>query len=209
MRINKKKSMRARSNRRKTIRTKPMRSNKKAMSGGGRRKNKRYTKKHHKRNPKHIHSEYMMHGGGSPSPWNGSPYNASDLKPSGNYLPLSDNGIPSGLLVPPVNSNSQFGGRGMRTRSGKKYNKSKQRGGGLSEFISTILPEDVLNLGRSIPAAAGNFMDQFNGRISSPSSQVYPTQQPLVHEIQQSTGAVNPPDINGAYNRAISSVRNT
>jgi hypothetical protein len=207
MRSNKKKSMRARTNRRKTIRTKPTRSNKKAMSGGHRR-NKRYTKKHHKRNPKHIHSDYMMHGGGSPPPWIGSPYYASDSKPSGNFLPLSDEGIPSGLSVPPENSNPQFGGRSMRMRSGKKYNKgNRQRGGGLSEFITAIVPEDLLNIGRSIPAAAGNLMDRFNGSISSASSQVYPTQQPLVPQSQQNNMTVNPPDINAAYERAVSAVR--
>ena len=205
------KRIRIQTDKRKSVRrkTKRTRVNKKAMSGGGRRRNKRYTRKHHKRNPKHIHSDYMMHGGGSPPPWIGSPYYATDLKPSGNYLPLSNEGIPSGLPVPPVNSNPQFGGRGRRVLSGKKYNKgNRQRGGGLSEFITAIVPEDILNIGRSIPAAAGNLMDRFNGSIPTASSQVYPTQQPLVRQLQESTGVVNPPDINGAYGRAIATVRN-
>ena len=200
MRSNKKRSMRARTNRKKTIRTKPRQSNKKAMSGG-RRRNKRYTKKHHKRNPKHIHSDYMMHGGGSPPPWIGSPYYATDSNPSGNYLPLSDNGVPSGLPVPPVNSNPQFGGRGKRSGSKGK----KQYGGGLSEFMSTILPDDIVNLGRSIPAAIGHTMDRFNGLIPSASSHVYPTQQPIINQTQPATGAIKPPDINGAYGRALAS----
>ena len=201
------KRIRIQTDKRKSVRrkTKRTRVNKKPMSGG--RRNKRYTKKHHKRNPKHIHSDYMMHGGGSPSPWIGSPYYATDLNPSGNYLPLSNVGVPSGFIIPPVNSNPQFGGRGKQ--SGRRRSGSKQSGGGLNEFISTIIPEDILNIGRSIPAAAGNLMDRFNGNIPSASSHVYPTQQPMVSQAQQATGSVSPPDINAAYRSAVASVRNT
>ena len=178
-----------------------MRSNKKSMKGG--RRNKRYTTRKHRRNPRHVHSEYMMHGGGSPPPWVGSPYNAADLNPSGNFLPLSDKyGVPSGLPVPPVNSNPQFGGR-RRSNSRVK----KQRGGGLSDFISTILPDDIVNIGRSIPAAIGHTMDRFNGLIPSASSQVYPTQQPIINQTQAAMGAIKPPDISGAYGRAVSAVQ--
>lgn len=150
------------------------------------------------------HSRRRMHGGsGSPPPWVGSPYNAGALNPRGNFLPLSSQGVPSGLPVPPINSNPQFGG-GRRRKRG-------QNGGGfsdnLSTFVSTVLPEDLLNAGRYIPAAAGHLMDRFNGLIPSASSHVYPTQQPLALQTQQARANVLPVDVNAAYTRALSSVQ--
>jgi hypothetical protein len=173
---------------------------------------KRMQSKHmHRKNRTRRHKKTMkrsrrrMYGGsGAPSPWVGSPYFASDRNPSGNFLPLSQEyGVPSGLPVPPVSTSPQFGGK--RSRHGR------QRGGGftdnLSTFVSTVVPEDLLNAGRYIPAAAGNLMDRFNGLIPSASSQVYPTQQPLALSTQQASSNVSPPDVNAAYNRAISSVQ--
>jgi hypothetical protein len=76
-------------------------------------------------------------------------------------------------------------------------------GGGLSSFISTILPDEIVNIGRSVPAAVGHMADKFNGVISSGSSQVYPTQQPNIYQ-PPSSGAMasRPIDIMGAFNRA-------
>jgi hypothetical protein len=151
----------------------------------------------------------MMHGGsGSPSPWVGSPYNAAQLNPQGNFLPLSQPyGVPSGLPVPPVSTSPQLVGGGRKYKKGGK----KQRGGGLSDsistFVSNIVPEDLMNVGRYIPSAAGNLMDRFNGLTPSASSHVYPTQQPLANQTIQYTGAVSAPDVNGAYNRAINAVK--
>ena len=153
----------------------------------------------HKRH--HVHSQYMMHGGGAPSPWVGSPYDATQLMPSGNFLPLSNNGITSGAPIPPVNSNPQFPQRG-----GKK---GKQSGGGLSDFMSSILPSDVMNIGRSIPAGLGVLADQYNGLTPTASSQVYPTQQPLIQQVTPSaTGGpvINAPNVTGAYNSALNTV---
>lgn len=143
-----------------------------------------------------------------PPPWIGSPYNAGDLRPTGNFLPLSQtNGVPSGLPVPPAPSNPQFL-QGGRRRKGKKAN---QRGGGISSFLSTILPDDVVNMGRYVTAGAGNLMDKYNGLIPTASSQVYPTQQKLAQLDTQprlaSVNSLNPIDINGAYNRAVSAVQ--
>jgi len=173
----------------------------------------------HKRH--HIHSEYMMHGGHAPAFLVGSPYNAGDLNPNGNYLPLSNNGVPSGLPNPPMPSNPQFntqfgGKRGKKGGCLNWFKKSKrkgrrgmrQRGGGLSEFMSAIVPDDLMNIGRSIPAAAGNFMDKFNGLNPLGTSQVYPTQQPYIQDMQRSTATVTPPDITGAYSRAVGTVQN-
>jgi hypothetical protein len=152
-----------------------------------------------------------MRGGQAPATFIGGPYNAGDRNPNGNFLPLSQPyGITSGFPIPPVNSNPQFLNGG-----GKKGRKTKQRGGGISSFISSILPEDVVNLGRYVTSSAGNLMDKYNGLIPTASSQVYPTQQPLAQTQGQSTVKINqvgetrviPVDVNSAYNRAVSSVR--
>ena len=81
------------------------------------------------------------------------------------------------------------------------------RGGGMfSEFITAIVPEELVNIGRSIPASLGQMSDKFQGVISSPSSQVYPTQQPLVQAIKPLSTPVTMPDILGSYNSANSAV---
>jgi len=160
---------------------------------------------------------------------------AADL-PVGKYLPLSSVGIPSGAMNVPLPSNSQFGGgrrRGHRrsSKKGKKggcwpWSKSKKgsklgrskrgrskrgsnknmRGGGLSAYMSTLLPDDTVNAFRSVPAAFGHLSDKFNGLISSPSSLVYPTQQPLVQQMQDMK-VITPPDIKAIYNNASASVQ--
>lgn len=122
------------------------------------------------------------------TPLVGAPYNAADAVPSGNYVaynakvqqwPQQSNAI--------LEERSMMGlvraGGGKGKRGGKKsksWGGKKQRGGGLNQFISAIVPQDILNVGRSIPAAAGHMYDKFNGSLSMPSSLVYPTQQPLV-----------------------------
>ena len=159
-------------------------------------------KRKHKRNPSHIHSDYMMHGGRAQSPWVGSPYIATDRIPNGNFLPQSLNGVPSGLPVPPRQSGLQFGGR-----NNKKNNNKNQRGGGISSFISSILPDEVVNFGRYIPAAAGNLMDRYNGLETLPSSSVYPTEQPLVQKLIQTNNSISPPNINAAYTQALGGVQ--
>jgi hypothetical protein len=49
-------------------------------------------------------------------------------------------------------------------------------------------------------------MDRYNGLIPSASSQVYPTQQPLVQQ-NQSTGSVSAPNIDDSYIKAINLVK--
>ena len=199
---------------RKTRHTKKHRGHKRSRHQRSRHQRSRHSG--HKRH--HIHSEYMMHGGHAPAFLVGSPYNAGDLNPKGNYLPLSNNGVPSGLPNPPMPSNPQFGGKKggcmdwfkkKSKRKGRKGRKGmRQRGGGLSDFMTAIVPDDLMNIGRSIPAAAGNFMDKFNGLRPLGTSQVYPTQQPLIQQGQQAATTVRPPDITGAYSRAVGSVQN-
>jgi len=133
---------------------------------------------------------------GGYNPFIGDAYKAVDATPYGNYLEQSNMGIPSGLPVPPVPSNGMFGGG-----KGKgKGNKKKYRQGGGS-FLSTMVPENILNVGRAIPSAIGSAFDSFNGVISSPSSMVYPTQQPLVQDVQRGV-VFNPPDILKMHNTA-------
>ena len=166
----------------------------------------------------------------------GSPYNATSTTnaPTGNFLSLSKVGIPSGGMYPPEPSNPQFSGGGRRRRSSKKRStkksskrskKSKRtkkrkgmrsrgsrrkgmRGGGLSMFMSSHLPDDVVNVGRSVPSAFEQLSDKFNGLISPASYQVYPTNQPLAMATSSTHSAVPiaPTNINAIYNNAAASV---
>jgi hypothetical protein len=67
------------------------------------------------------------------------------------------------------------------------------RGGGLSQFMSSIIPEEALNVGRSVPSAIGHAYDKFTGVLSTPSSMVYPTQQPLVYAQDEGISRMPPP----------------
>ena len=157
----------------------------------------------------------------------GSPYDATSTTnaPTGNFLSLSKVGIPSGGMYPPEPSNPQFSGGGRRRKSSKKRStkkskrggkKSKRtkkrkgmRGGGLSMFMSSLLPDDVINVGRSVPSAFEQLSDKFNGLISPASYQVYPTNQPLAMATSSThSGAVPmpPTNINAIYNSAAARV---
>ena len=123
----------------------------------------------------------------------GEPYNAAGSgTPSGNHLTFNEN-----VKAPPMPSNPQTGGHKRRTKI--------QKGGGVSSFISSILPAEVTNIGRSVPAAVGHFSDKFNGVISSPSSMVYPTQQPLVGKVDATT-IFKPVDLQSVYQSANNAV---
>ena len=84
-----------------------------------------------------------------------------------------------------------------------KHTRIVQRGGGLSSFMSSIVPEDLLNIGRSVPSAIGHLADKFNGELSHPSSMVYPTQQPHVYDKSNSSAFINPSNISTADIKAI------
>ena len=76
-----------------------------------------------------------------------------------------------------------------------------------SDFVTAIVPDELINIGRAIPASIGHLSDKFQGVNSSPSSQVYPTQQPLVQAGKSATGmGIGMPDILGSYNSANSAV---
>ena len=176
-----------------------MRSKSKRMRMRSKSKSKR-TKRMRSKRKTMRRTRRIMRGGdyhAAPTPTPGGAYFAGSPAPfpSGTHYRLSPVGVPSGALDPPV-PEGHIGGGGRRRGKG-------MRGGGLSSFISTILPDEIVNIGRSVPAAVGHMADKFNGVISSGSSQVYPTQQPNIYQ-PPSSGAIasRPIDIMGAFNRA-------
>jgi hypothetical protein len=141
----------------------------------------------------------------------GNPYNAADLNPNGTYHAYNPN-----VQQWAEPSNNMAGGR--RTKKGKKSKKTKygktqyvktkygyrkQRGGDFAETISnvftTLVPQELVNISRSLPAGLGHMYDRYNGAISSGSSMVYPTDQPNVKPHYIDSGPP-PPDIAGIYN---------
>ena len=137
-----------------------------------------------------------MRGGNTMSPFIGAPYNASDLHPSGNHLAYNTK-----VEAWPQQSNAILENQSMvRAGCGRKGKGKKQRGGGFASFVNTIVPDDLLTLSRTLPAAAEHAYDRFTGVISSPSSLVYPTEQPLVPPFIKEAG-IRPPDILNMYNQ--------
>jgi hypothetical protein len=148
----------------------------------------------------------------------GNSYNAGDAGlPSGNHYAYNSN-----VKAAPIPSNhiAQIGGRKHKCKCKGKCkckNKSKgkhmrhylkkQNGGNVGSFITKLLPEEIVNVGRSVPAAFGHLSDKFNGELSHPSSMVYPTEQPHVYSnddrgslIQSNTMSIT--DIKSAYDVA-------
>jgi hypothetical protein len=172
---------------------------KRSTKRAGKRNGKRSAKRTGKRSKTRTRK---MRGGNNMLPFIGAPYNAADLQPQGNYLAYNTK-----VEAWPQQSNAILEDRPMMGlvragggRKGKGKGKGKkQRGGGFSNFLNTVIPDDILTLGRVVPAAAGHAYDRFNGVISSPSSLVYPTQQPLVPSVSSDT-AMRPPDILKMYN---------
>ena len=144
-----------------------------------------------------------MRGGSGMRPFIGAPYNAAAAHPQGNYYRYNTD-----VKAAPDQSNALLAGGGRRRgkrsrgkRSGHKRSGHKRRGmrsgsmrgGGLSQFMSSIIPEEALNVGRSVPSAIGHAYDKFTGVLSTPSSMVYPTQQPLVYAQDEGISRMPPP----------------
>ena len=127
----------------------------------------------------------------------GNPYNAAvNGTPSGNHHPYNPY-----VKDPPIQSNPQQGLPKGSQQGGKKH---KQSGGG---FLTKLMPEELVNVGRSVPAAFGNLADKFKGDIPHPSSKVYPTEQPHVYSSEDRGNLINPDtisidDITNIYNNA-------
>ena len=87
-----------------------------------------------------------------------------------------------------------------------KSRRRAQNGGG---FFSALIPEDALNVFRSIPASVGHFSDKLSGLNSPASSYVYPTQQPNVNTISNVNSAqLRLLDLNNIYNNAATNTMN-
>ena len=177
----------------------------KRKSYKGRRLNK--TRRKTKRSSKRRTHTRRMRGGSNMWPLIGSPYNATLAQPQGNYYAYNPK-----VEAWPAPSNPQFGGRRKsRSKHSRRHRGRKQRGGGISNVINSIFPLEMVNIGRSIPAGIGHMYDRFNGANSSPSSMVYPTQQPLA-SVSSGTGAnrmMTPPDLTRMYidnNNAVSKI---
>ena len=156
----------------------------------------------------------------------GTPYNAADLNPNGTYHAYNPNVQPWAEPSNNIQSNNMTGGR--RTKKGKKSKKTKydktkydktkydktmyvktkygyrkQRGGDFAETVSnmftTLVPQELVNITRALPAGLGHMYDRYNGSISSGSSMVYPTDQPNVKPFYVDVGPP-PSDIASIYN---------
>ncbi len=182
----------------------------------GRRLNKTRRKSKNKKTSKRRTHTKRMRGGSTMWPLIGSPYNATHAEPQGNYYAYNQK-----VEAWPAPSNPQFsmgGGRkhrGSKRRGSSKRKGRKQRGGGISDVMNAVFPLEMVNIGRSIPASIGHMYDRFNGSLSSPSSMVYPTQQPLAStasgaDIMSSTSRMmTPPDLTKMYinnNNAVSKI---
>ena len=137
-----------------------------------------HRKNHHKktqRKTQRKNRRIKMHGGfgpgagpvgypldgGNTSTWPGVSGNDQGM---GHHYALSPVGIPSGLLDPPISSREipvpfsssmKYGGGGKRRRI------DRQKGGGL-------IPQDLVNLGRSIQYGASSFVSKFMGGVNNP-----------------------------------------
>jgi len=180
------------------------------------RKTRRLKRNKRRSTKRRTHRQKKMRGGtsdmsrpiGVPSSL-GNPYNAGDLNPNGTYHAYNPNVQP---WAEP--SNNMIGGRrtkkGKKSKKGKtqymkkgKYVMRKQRGGDFAETVSnmftTLVPQEIVNITRALPAGLGHMYDRYNGAISSGSSMVYPTDQPNVKPLYVDIGPA-PSDIVSIYN---------
>jgi hypothetical protein len=140
-------------------------------------------------------------------PLQGPAYDAGSTAPFpvGNHYAPSPDGVPSGPLDPAIRAGPVYIGGKNKNNKNNKNNKRMRGGAMFSDFITALVPDELINIGRSIPASFGHLSDKFQGVNSSPSSQVYPTQQPLVQAVKPTT-SMGMPDIIGSYNSANSAV---
>lgn len=133
--------------------------------------------------------------GGNTSTWPGVSGNDQGM---GNHYPLSGSGIPSGPLDPPISSRGipelfsssmKYGGGGKRKR---KRRGNIQKGGGL-------IPQGLLNLGRSIQHGASSFVSKFTGDVNHPVNPM-PTKDQVIDSSNANSNNDNNNNIN--INRA-------
>ena len=185
---------RSRSIKTRKLKTKSKSKRKQSKKLGKRRLSKKLGKKLSKSKRKQRGGSYR-----GPTVFIGPPYNAAAAEPQGNYYAYNQR-----VEAWPVPSNTQFVGGARKSK--KHYKGKKHHGGGISEMITTLLPEELVNIGRAVPASLGRMYDRFDGSLSSPSSMVYPTQQPLASTLSSAdivsgtNRLMSPPDLLKFYN---------
>ena len=102
------------------------------------------------------------------SPWYGS--NGLNYSNVIKNTPTFNNNV----IDPPINSNKQF---------------SNQKGGG---FLTSLMPQDLVNVGRSLTGGIERGINSFQGVSPFDSSYSSPTQQPsIVRDIQRQSSPTN------------------
>ena len=117
---------------------------------------------------KKTHKRKYRGGNFNVSPW----YGSNGLKYSNviKNTPTFNNNV----IDPPINSNKQF---------------SNQKGGG---FLTSLMPQDLVNAGRSLTGGIERGMNSFQGVSHFDSSYSSPTQQPsIVRDIQKQPSPTN------------------
>jgi hypothetical protein len=96
-----------------------------------------------------------------------------------NFLPLSENGVPAGLLDPPVSTRNNL------------------YGGGLTDLI----PQDLVNFGRSLTGGIQGTIYGYQGVERPYSSYSSPTDQPAINADYKYISS-SPPDISKIHQNA-------
>ena len=127
--------------------------------------------------------------GGNTSTWPGVSGNDQGM---GNHYAISASGIPSGLPDPPISSRGipepfsssmKYGGRKKRRHN------NRQRGGGL-------IPQGLLDLGRSVQYNTSSFFSRFMGDVNNPVNPM-PTKDQVIDDNSSNNNNIN---INRAFN---------
>ena len=143
----------------------------------------------HKRSS-HLRKRHHLKGGYGPGAgplgfaWVGKDVNTwpgvAGVDGQSNYLPLSKDGVPAGLLDPPISTRN-----------------SVQGGGGLSD----LMPQDLVNVGRSLTGGVQGIMFGFEGVDRPYSTFPLPTNQPGMNSVQTNYSST-PPNINAIHQAA-------
>jgi len=151
-----------------------------------------------------------MKGGSSISPFVGAPYSSSGLNfPPANYYPRNMAGYPIPSASNTFNNKFVGGGSSGGSASGSKRKTKKirrqQKGG---NFFTKMMPNDLVNAVRAVPASFNRFISGWDGRNTLASDYVSPTAQPLAKGERVFGMAMPPPNIMEVYRDADATVSN-
>ena len=146
-----------------------------------------------------------MKGGSSISPFVGAPYSSSGLNfPPANYYPRNMAGYPIPSASNTFNNKFVGGGSSSSKRKTKKIRR-QQKGG---NFFTKMMPNDLVNAVRAVPASFNRFISGWDGRNTLASDYVSPTAQPLAKGERVFGMAMPPPNIMEVYRDADAKVSN-